>query len=1259
MKRLLYGFIFAGFCLTTSSAESAISESDYSMLKTKLAAGKSLSQHDINMIFELHSAGLSVVYDWELVQLKESGRIGDRPALKRRESNTLDEYRYLTTAYDWFDVSGIGNEHLLDDDGGAPLTLPFSFWFYGTAYTSMMIGSNGYLELGGTGASSSLLNTELPSASAPNNIIAMFWDDLNSNFGTQGHIYSYHDVANGRFVIQYQNVEHFSSGDPETFQCFLYNNGDIVIQWQIVSNAGDCTVGIENADGSEGVQVCYNTEGVDCPANETAVIINQPDGIPLGVTDLTSELNDANVSLAWTDPSQDTNGNAITPDNIQIWLGIPDVGTLLGTVGAGVQAYSHLNAPSGRLTYYVRAFLAPYYGSPVTTTIMVGNPSYDDDFNLSDGQWVQTGGAVWEWGAPAWLDGPTAHSAPNVWGSFLAGDYVDPLLSATLDLDVGLTIDNAAASIEFWAWWEMESGFDGCNMKISVDGGSNWDILVPDGGYPDTISTDYASPIAGEPAWTGTAAPAWTLINIPLAAFVGQTPIFRFHFATDDSYQDYAGFYFDDMAIWGLGDTVEMAEWISWYRADNAGNPVPGEGYTFSESLVADGRSSIGCVHSAFSDPRESPDWQGWTSFDMSGAGNYVALVFAEDEVDNSFVDQTFDDFVVGIQNPATGMIPAGYNVFCQAPAMAPDSCRSEVDDPQWIVSMSIVSDLATTDTVSLYFRARIDPRGPEPWEEWLEGEWVALSGSGKQRVAKRLPSEISHEEADSIQIGVGFRAPANNIQGNILFDLAALGLGDPAKAFPSIAKESIVPDITQDSSDYKYIGWRDSHPGVPDSANPYRNRVGGTCLASALANCLWYWSRAAGGFPAITDELTGADSLRKMESLAEELTKVIYDSDTVKSPGIESSLKKMGVLHKKDDNPEKLLYERYSIGERPFAYWDSLKSLLERCVDVILMVEFIDSTGAAITDSSGNSILHHVTLSNMTDYFDGFGCGLFGWSASAKLRFSNPWGVTRGEGKYEEVDVSIGQSTIGGETGITSRADNFLRIQENEKGIRIVAADLIYKPSQRSANGGNIVSSYSCHHLDEDVAYAYTAYAPTYFSDPVYAIGLYLDVPYTESTSPTGWTVVPFPTYQIGHSDCIHELTGGGLMWMTETNPILPGDSLSGFSITVDSSYPNEEGGIIGFVLSDSSRQYLAFALDGPVPIPVLAAPQIVISRSDDDIILNWHPIPQASSYSIYWSATAQGAYSLLINSTDTTHTHAQVLVESSFGRYYVEALP
>jgi hypothetical protein len=100
-------------------------------------------------------------------------------------------------------------------------------------------------------------------------MLCPFWDDLVMG---GGGVYSYEDVANHTFIIEYHNVSHVVGG-TEHFEVILYDpdyyptatgDGEIVFQYQtvtIVEGAGDdndfFTTGIENNEHTDGLQYAY------------------------------------------------------------------------------------------------------------------------------------------------------------------------------------------------------------------------------------------------------------------------------------------------------------------------------------------------------------------------------------------------------------------------------------------------------------------------------------------------------------------------------------------------------------------------------------------------------------------------------------------------------------------------------------------------------------------------------------------------------------------------------------------------------------------------------------------------------------------------------------------------------------------------------------------------------------------------------------------------------------------------------------------
>lgn len=167
--------------------------------------------------------------------------------------------------YDWIDISAVGTDVTLADDGiSSAIPMGFGFPFYNNIYSDVYIASNGYLTFEST-PSSYTSNQDLPDPQFPDNLIAMFWDDLNPAAG--GDIYYYYDAANERFIVSYVNVPIYKSGAGTgslTFQAVLYPTGRIVTQYGTM-DPGDnylglegATVGIENADASDGLTVAYN-----------------------------------------------------------------------------------------------------------------------------------------------------------------------------------------------------------------------------------------------------------------------------------------------------------------------------------------------------------------------------------------------------------------------------------------------------------------------------------------------------------------------------------------------------------------------------------------------------------------------------------------------------------------------------------------------------------------------------------------------------------------------------------------------------------------------------------------------------------------------------------------------------------------------------------------------------------------------------------------------------------------------------------------
>ena len=163
--------------------------------------------------------------------------------------------------FDWVDISTIGTDLGLngDDQNLGPFPIGFDFSFYGTTFNSFRACSNGFLSF--TSTATSLSNSALPATGAPLNLLAPFWDDF--DLRTAGHVYYYNDGA--RAIIEYKDVPHYTSTGPGTytFEVILYPSGKVVYQYLSVTGVlNSCTIGIQNATGTDGLQVVYNADYV-------------------------------------------------------------------------------------------------------------------------------------------------------------------------------------------------------------------------------------------------------------------------------------------------------------------------------------------------------------------------------------------------------------------------------------------------------------------------------------------------------------------------------------------------------------------------------------------------------------------------------------------------------------------------------------------------------------------------------------------------------------------------------------------------------------------------------------------------------------------------------------------------------------------------------------------------------------------------------------------------------------------------------------
>ncbi|MCX6641629.1 MAG: hypothetical protein NTW14_14285 [bacterium] len=178
--------------------------------------------------------------------------------------------------YNWVEINTIGtNTGLIGDDQNlGPFPIGFSFPFYDSNhFDSLRVCSNGFASF--TSTVTAYTNAPIPTVDQPNNLLAIFWDDLQCNVAG-AYVWYYHDTANSRFIIEWERVKKYgATGSSLTFEIILYPNGNVDYMYNTMSSTilNSATVGIENATGNAGIQVTYNGSGSINPSSNMGIRI--------------------------------------------------------------------------------------------------------------------------------------------------------------------------------------------------------------------------------------------------------------------------------------------------------------------------------------------------------------------------------------------------------------------------------------------------------------------------------------------------------------------------------------------------------------------------------------------------------------------------------------------------------------------------------------------------------------------------------------------------------------------------------------------------------------------------------------------------------------------------------------------------------------------------------------------------------------------------------------------------------------------------
>ena len=142
------------------------------------------------------------------------------------------------------------------------------------------------------------------------------------------------------------------------------------------------------------------------------------------------------------------------------------------------------------------------------------------------------------------------------------GDSIDSTLTREFDLS-GVE----RATLEFWAWFNLEEDWDYAYLEVSTDGGGSWTILQTQHSTTNNpVGNSFGHGITGDSG-------GWVHERVDLTPYVGGSALVRFEYVTDDAiYLD--GLVIDDISVPEIGfhdDAEQERGWRAegFIRMDN------------------------------------------------------------------------------------------------------------------------------------------------------------------------------------------------------------------------------------------------------------------------------------------------------------------------------------------------------------------------------------------------------------------------------------------------------------------------------------------------------------------------------------------------------------------------------------------------------------------------------------------------------------------------------------------------------------------
>lgn len=291
-----YSVNVSGGVTTTQNATLRLQKPCVTSSPASLTASAQLGNAAPNQTVYVTSSG-ALPLDFNVFEVPASLPIGGGP----------DAYGYtwLTSTFSYIPAND-GTALTLGDDDEVNITLPFAFSFYGTSSTSLRVGNNGAVLFNAAAGDISTANAAM--SGAPDNFIAPFWDDIDSDTGS---VYwkTVGSSPNRQVVIEWYNRPHYSNIGSATFELVLFENGNILYQYldtdfgNALYNGGvSATAGIRGAGAANSLQYSYNEAKL---VDGRAICFVKPGNAPCDAVDVPwlSVSPTSSVALTGTPPT--------------------------------------------------------------------------------------------------------------------------------------------------------------------------------------------------------------------------------------------------------------------------------------------------------------------------------------------------------------------------------------------------------------------------------------------------------------------------------------------------------------------------------------------------------------------------------------------------------------------------------------------------------------------------------------------------------------------------------------------------------------------------------------------------------------------------------------------------------------------------------------------------------------------------------------------------------------------------------------------